>query len=88
MGNSVKKPTDVKVHIYTDRTVYNSGSAMRGVVMVDALENFVTESLHIRIIGTGLAVLKEPNGANGWREAHITTSSMLPALSSSSWTTH
>jgi len=51
MGNSAKIPADIKFHLYTDRDVYSPGLVIDGVVLLHALENFVTESLHIRMIG-------------------------------------
>ena len=55
MGNSAKIPADIKFHLYTDRDVYSPGLVIDGVVLLHALENFVTESLHIRMIGNSVS---------------------------------
>jgi hypothetical protein len=31
--------------------IYNSGSVVHGILFVDALENFVADSLHLRVLG-------------------------------------
>jgi hypothetical protein len=51
MGNSNKLPSELRVDIITDRVIYNSGSVVHGILFVDALENFVADSLHLRVLG-------------------------------------
>lgn len=52
MGNS--NPTDSKLRIFieTDKTFYNSGSTVKGVVFIDADDDFLFDALYIRIEGT------------------------------------
>lgn len=52
MGNSEpEKDPRLSIFIETEKTFYNSGSIIQGVVFVNALQNFSFDALYIRIEG-------------------------------------
>jgi hypothetical protein len=68
MGNSSNRDKDLTIYIETEKSFYNSGSNIDGVVFVEAKKNFAFDALYIRVEGTP-ALTQETNGANGSREA-------------------
>ena len=51
MGNTENKNSKLKIYIETEKNYYNSGSIIKGVVFVDARDNFQYNALFIRVEG-------------------------------------
>jgi hypothetical protein len=51
MGNSSTRDTDLLIYIETEKSFYNSGSNIDGVVFVEAKRNFAFDALLVRVEG-------------------------------------
>lgn len=51
MGNSSTRDKDLLIYIETDKSFYNSGSNIDGVVFIEARRNFAFDALYIRVEG-------------------------------------
>lgn len=49
MGNSSNRDKDLTIYIETEKSFYNSGSNIDGVVFVEAKKNFTFDALYIRV---------------------------------------
>lgn len=52
MGNSSTRDKDLLIYIETEKSFYNSGSNIDGVVFVEAKRNFSFDALYVRVEGT------------------------------------
>jgi hypothetical protein len=68
MGNSSTRDKDLLIYIETEKSFYNSGSNIDGVVFVEAKRNFSFDALYVRVEGN-CQEIQGMNGANGSRAA-------------------
>lgn len=78
MGNSSSRDKNLIIYIETDKTFYNSGSNIDGVVFVEAITNFTFDALYIRVEGI-MQIIKVINGVNGMKGAQKIVLNILVA---------